>query len=343
MPIRDSSMTFEQRWPQLSALTSGGSAPDLVFLIPVFNDWASVNALVGQLAAALEHRGPEATRRAFVLIVDDGSDTRPEISSVTLRIGVLRLWTNLGHQRAIATGLAFLSQWIAAHATVVVMDGDGEDRPEDAMRLADEAARVPVGVAVGNRNKRSESMGFRLGYWFYKRAFRWLTGQDIRYGNFSAVPGSLLARLSHMPALWSHYAAALSKSGLPIRGVEVIRGKRYSGRSSMRFVSLVVHGLSAITVHVEVAGVRLLLGAIASSLAAIAAGAVVVTIRLFTPYAIPGWASVLSVLFLVLAALGLTMSVHLVFVILAGRERRPVIPALDAMSLIERFDAFAER
>ena len=48
--------------------------------------------------------------------------------------GVLHLRSNQGHQRAIALGLYHLHEFTDAEA-VVVMDGDGEDRPEDLPEL----------------------------------------------------------------------------------------------------------------------------------------------------------------------------------------------------------------
>ena len=46
----------------------------------------------------------------------------------------MTLATNVGHQRAIAIALAYLHDRVAPGA-VLVMDGDGEDAPEDVPRL----------------------------------------------------------------------------------------------------------------------------------------------------------------------------------------------------------------
>ena len=75
-----------------------------------------------------------------VLVVDDCS---PEQPGELFRLGplkslatvdVLPLRRNLGHQRAIAIGLAYVEQHID-NRCVVVMDSDGEDSPEDVPRL----------------------------------------------------------------------------------------------------------------------------------------------------------------------------------------------------------------
>lgn len=325
-----------QGWDPLQAALPDGPTFDAVFVLPVFNDAAPALRLLGELRAALD--GLVGPGKALALLVDDGS-LEPVVPATqgTLKVGVLRLRANLGHQRAIATGLAFVARWVRPDAVVVVMDADGEDRPEDAARLLRETRARPDTIVVANRAHRTEGPGFRAGYWIYRALFRLLTGQPIRHGNFSAMPGAFAARLAYTPGLWNHYAAVLHGSRLPIHGLESTRGRRYAGESRMNAISLVLHGLSAVSVHIEVVAVRLMLAALSLSGLALLAGAAVVGTRLLTPYAVPGWASVLTALFAILAALGLMMSVHLIFVILAGRERRPMVPALDAAALVESF------
>jgi hypothetical protein len=87
-----------------------------------------------------------------------------------------------------------------------------------------------------------------MSYWFYKIAHRILTGVNIRVGNFSILPSSYLTTLVVMSELWNHYATSVFRSGLPVTTIPIPRGYRDAGRSRMNFVSLVVHGLSAISV-----------------------------------------------------------------------------------------------
>ena len=73
-------------------------------------------------------------------MVDDGSAQRCDPSdfqsdfSVVRAIRILRLRRNLGHQRAIAIGLAYL-QKVASCDAVIVMDADGEDTPDGVAQL----------------------------------------------------------------------------------------------------------------------------------------------------------------------------------------------------------------
>src|SRR5262249_42693810 len=82
---------------------------EIVILIPVFNDWASLEELLPRLDQELSRNGVDAD----VLVVDDGSlldadrlDDADRFHAIR-RIDVLRLRRNLGHQRAIAIGLAY--------------------------------------------------------------------------------------------------------------------------------------------------------------------------------------------------------------------------------------------
>ncbi|HUS24314.1 MAG TPA: glycosyltransferase [Candidatus Binatia bacterium] len=306
-----------------------------LLLAPVFNDFAAARLFAEHLERAL----PAALRAELLLVlVDDGSTDPAGFAPQAaggIGLAVLRLRTNMGHQRAIAVALGLLSHWLAADAVVTVMDADGDDRPEDLPRLIEAVRARPDCIVVANRARRSESVGFRVGYRLYRLLYRVLTGHDIRHGNFSAMTGRLAARLAFAPSLWNHYAATIDKSRLPVLGLEVDRGLRFDGESRMNMVSLMVLGLSAISVHIEAVGVRMLVAFLLLSAVAVAGGIAVALIRLLTPLAIPGWASTLVGLSAVLAALGLASSVQLIFMVLAARERRPIIAAVDTARFVE--------
>jgi hypothetical protein len=112
---------------------------DLVILAPVYNDWPAVRLLLARLDAELaRHR-----LRARVVLVNDGSFLPApsslvdgELSAVS-QLRILTLRRNLGHQRALAIGLAFVHARMPC-AAVVVMDADGEDDSADVPRLVAE-------------------------------------------------------------------------------------------------------------------------------------------------------------------------------------------------------------
>jgi hypothetical protein len=130
-----------------------------------------------------------------------------------------------------------------------------------------------------------------------------LTGISVRVGNFSILPRSYLGTLVVLAELWNHYAAAVFRSQLRFTMIPIPRGRRIAGTSRMNFVSLVTHGLSAVSVFADVVGVRLLIGSLAGSMIAAIGIVIVVVIRLFTNQAIPGWAHTIGTLIIILIQL----------------------------------------
>jgi polyisoprenyl-phosphate glycosyltransferase len=310
-----------------------GRATTLMVLIPLFNDWVAVQRLLSDLDAEFARVGRSAT----VLIVDDGS-TEPvagdsEIVAATPRrlneLYILHLRRNLGTQRAIAIGLA----WAEANLNwdcVVIMDGDGEDLPSDVPRLIDEFERAGGNTVVfAERTRRSEGSYFVVMYALYRALHLVLTGERVRVGNFSIIPGPLVKRLVAVSDLWNHYAAAVFKSRIPYRTVGTSRGTRYSGRSHMNHVALITHGLSAMSVFGDRIGVRLLAATSGIAILMVAAMAITVGLQLATGAAVPSWAPYA----LLLAALALFQvliaCLTFVFIILSARDTSTFIPLRD--------------
>ncbi|MCE2846443.1 MAG: glycosyltransferase [Sphingobacteriales bacterium] len=301
-------------------------------LIPLYNDWESGAELIGRIRSVMSSIACEEFR---CFIVDDASTANcPE--SLKHHFGdveIIRLNRNVGHQRAITIGLCHLS----AHHTpdhVVVMDGDGEDKPEDIPLLLEESAKKNGHIIFGQRKKRFESSTFRLFYAAYKSVFRILTGKTISFGNFCAIPFSRLQDLVFVPDLWNHFSGGIIRTGIPYSTLSLDRGKRYRGESKMNFVSLVLHGLGAISVHTDTLAVRMLLSSLIM-ICLLSIGIIVVAgIRFFTPLAIPGWASFVVIGLLILIFQAFLISLLLVFNVLNYRTQRHIIPALEYTNFI---------
>ena len=109
----------------------------IVITMPVYEDWDSAIELCQKIDLVFRD---EKSLRVTLLLIDDGSTISTPPRKVWFRpeaienISILVLRRNLGHQRAIAIGLAHIQQHWKGDA-VVVMDGDGEDRPEDIPAL----------------------------------------------------------------------------------------------------------------------------------------------------------------------------------------------------------------
>jgi polyisoprenyl-phosphate glycosyltransferase len=211
-----------------------------------------------------------------------------------------------------------------------VMDADGEDSPAAIEQLLASAGGARDFCVVAERGRRFEGLTFRLSYIVYKALFKLMTGREIRFGNFCLLSAGYARRLVSVADLWNNLPAAILRSRLPIRAVPVDRAKRYTGKSKMNLTSLVIHGLSGISVYAETIFVRLLVLTVVLSLFSLAAIVTVLTLRLFYPlHATPGWAT--TVTFGMSMILVQTLSFTLLFVILLlnSRVQRMVIPIAD--------------
>jgi len=317
----------------------------LVVLIPVFNDWSAVALLLPALDHALKdcRMGTEMTR-VEILLINDGS-TQPLEPGLLAQnfehlhsVQILHLRRNLGHQRAIAVGLVHVHQYLPC-AAAVVMDGDGEDRPRDVLRLIDEFRRHGQKTIIfAERAKRLEKIAFRFSYWLYRTTHWLLTGVRVRVGNFSILPWQAVERLVIVSEIWNHYAAAIIRARLPYRTVPMDRGPRMTGESQMNFVALLVHGFSSISVFSDVVSTRLLVAA--SALTVLLAGltGAVVGVSWTTHLAIPSWAAYMGGLLLLILTQAVIGSFLLAFTILSARANMSLIPVRDTPQFVDRLE-----
>jgi glycosyltransferase involved in cell wall biosynthesis len=130
---------------------------EVSIVVPVFNEADAVEALAREIAAAFQGW------RFEILFIDDasGDDAAGRLTALSAEIPTLRLLRhrrNAGQSRAIRSGV------LAARAPLVVtMDGDGQNDPADAPRLARALAAGPasLGLVGGERRIRRDSAAKR--------------------------------------------------------------------------------------------------------------------------------------------------------------------------------------
>lgn len=277
----------------------------IVVVTPVYEDSEASSRLFRELVA-------QFGQEVFVVAVDDGSVKQPlEISSlVTAEIDgvILKLRRNVGHQRAIAIGLGYVSEHVQSHQRVVVMDSDGEDLPCTIPDLLNGLEPDCVDVVVAQRKSRVETFRFKAFYAVYKRFFSLMTGRAISFGNFMALKANAVKRLVVMQELSIHVAGAVLASKLRTDICPLDRGPRYAGQSKMNFVGLALHGFKGLMVFAEDVLVRVGIACVGiASLSII--GAVAAIILKLLSFSTPGWFSValgiLVLMFLQTGALAL--------------------------------------
>jgi len=311
----------------------------LKIVVPVFNDWKSFFLLLRELDRVF------ADRRYIVsvLAVDDGStDEAPTtleeagVLSALSNVRIAKLAMNLGHQRAVAVGLSVAIEESDVDA-VVIMDADGEDRPQDVPRLIAAADGKRDFVVVAERRKRVESLSFKLFYTLYRITFATLTGRKISFGNFSLISRQYVRRLTMTPDLWNNLSAALIRSRLPIQRLPTDRGHRYHGTSKMSYVSLMVLGLSGISVYSDAIFVRMLIATCCLLVTSVVAGGVVAFMRLFTDLATPGWATTVEFGIIIIVFQAVVSTLTALLLLLSSRSQRSIVPALDYGRFVDSY------
>jgi glycosyltransferase involved in cell wall biosynthesis len=291
-----------------------------IILCPFFNDEASL----AKFLPAIENlREIDKNNQLSVLIVNDGASNLKFQTNVPYR--VIHLHRNIGHQKAIAVGLAYAYRHLSFDQ-IITMDCDGEDKPEDIPRLL-ETAGIEHKIVVAKRISRQEGKGFRFFYKLYKLLFFLLTGKKISFGNFMLLPKKEIDKLVFYNEIWNHLAGAILLSGIPFTTIPSHRGKRYEGSSKMGFTSLLLHGLGALGVFIQVVAARLLIFSLIMVAISLIAILLILFIKVFTTKAIPGWATTAVSSMLIILLQSFLLSLFTLFFYLLIRGQRQFIPA----------------
>tara|TARA_B100001250_G_scaffold406355_1_gene425246 strand:- start:346 stop:1233 length:888 start_codon:yes stop_codon:yes gene_type:complete len=218
-----------------------------IILIPVYNDWQSMFKLLKEIDFQVSKWNADVS----ILIMNDGStEARPTNEFILKNLKLIRIINikkNQGHARSIATGLKFLFER-EKFDHVIVMDGDGEDRPEELNLLFKKSSENPNKVITANRIKRSEGLLFKFLYECHKMITFTFTGRLIKFGNYSCLPRDAVSVLLKDASFWSSYSGAVAKLIKDRDHVPSIRGKRFVGPSQMNFIKLLIHSIAIMAV-----------------------------------------------------------------------------------------------
>ena len=218
-----------------------------IILIPIYNDWKSVFQLLENIDLQIAKWDAEV----LVLIINDGSTEERTVTELSFKniktVRVMNMKQNRGHTRCNAAGLKYLTEK-EDFDYVILMDGDGEDRPEELTSLFNKSKENSLKTVTANRIKRSEGSFFKLLYECHKILTYVFTGKLIKFGNYSCLPKEDAARLVKEACIWSSFSGSVTKIISDRVSVPSIRGKRYFGPSQMSFFKLLVHSFSIIAV-----------------------------------------------------------------------------------------------
>ena len=218
-----------------------------IILIPLFNDWKSVSRLLNEIDLEIKNWDVDVS----IVIVNDASTEERSGLEFNFKkikdVKILNMKKNTVHQRCIAAGLKYICK-NEDFERVIIMDADGEDRPEELNAFFQKAKEHTNMTITGNRFKRSEGIIFKILYEIHKLLTLIFTGKMIKFGNFSCLPKIHVEQLIQKPYLWNSYSSSVVKTINDRTFIPSIRGSRYVLPSKMNFAALIFHSLAIISV-----------------------------------------------------------------------------------------------
>jgi hypothetical protein len=219
----------------------------IITLIPVYNDWESLKKLINEINENI--RVFNDINFECIIINDASTNQVIDIAkpSKFTSMEILNMKENRGHARCNAFGIRYIFQ-NKEFDYLLLMDGDGEDRPIEIKNLIEKINENPDISVVAKRVKRSEGFLFQLLYQAHKLITVIFTGKNINFGNYCMLTKNDVGKLHSKPSLWSSFSGSVKKYLKPINKINSIRGLRYFGQSHMSLFKLIIHSFSIIAV-----------------------------------------------------------------------------------------------
>ena len=219
----------------------------IIILIPVYNDWESLKKLLIKINENIKFFNDINFE---CLIVNDASTIQPpELNKPSNfeSVELLNMRENRGHARCNAFGIRYIFQ-NKKFDYLILMDSDGEDRPEEIKSLVQKIQENPNLSAVAKRIKRSEGPFFQSLYQLHKLITFIFAGQNINFGNYSILTRNDVDKLHSKASLWSSFSGSVKKNIKSLQEINSTRGLRYFGPSQMSLFRLIIHSFSIIAV-----------------------------------------------------------------------------------------------
>ena len=219
----------------------------IIILIPVFNDWESLKKLIVEINRNISNF--QETHFECLIVNDASTIDQPELTkpSNIKSLEILNMRENRGHARCNAFGIRHVLQ-NKDFDYLILMDGDGEDRPIEIKSLVEATNDKPKVSVVAKRVKRSEGPFFQLLYQIHKLITLIFTGKNINFGNYSILTKEDVEKLHSKASLWSSFSGTVKKNIKSLNEINSVRGLRYFGPSQMSLFKLLIHSFSIIAV-----------------------------------------------------------------------------------------------
>ena len=219
----------------------------IIILIPVFNDWDSLKRVMEEINENVK----EFKDINFeCLVINDASTIdRPKLIKPNhiSTFKIINMKMNKGHARCNAFGIRYVFQ-NNEFDNLILMDGDGEDRPMEIKNLVNTIVTNPNISVVAKRVQRSEGPIFQFLYKMHKLITFLFTGKKINFGNYSILTKKDVEKIYSEASLWSSFSGTIKKNIKKLNEINSFRGLRYFGPSQMSLFKLLIHSFSIIAV-----------------------------------------------------------------------------------------------
>ena len=128
----------------------------IIILIPVFNDWDSLEKLLGEIDETVKN-----INNIFIeclIVNDDSTIISPQFLKPKniKKVNILDMKKNRGHARCNAFGIRYVNK-NEDFDNLILMDSDGEDNPQEISKMLDLALRNNDSVITSNRKRDTVS------------------------------------------------------------------------------------------------------------------------------------------------------------------------------------------
>ena len=226
-----------------------------IILFPLYNDWKSLYKLSKEINDQI--KGLSA-KFSFLFINVASSEPKASFELNLSKIDSIKIINMKKNQlsgRCIATGLKYIIE-NEEFDYVIVMDSDGEDKPEYIINLVKKTEEFPNKTIVANRHRRLENVIYKLMYSIHKIITLIFTSKLIKFGNFVCLPKNHIFKLLQDKNLWNSFSATVAKIIDDKIYINADRGKRYFGPSKTSYLKLIHHSFTIISVFIKTVFLR---------------------------------------------------------------------------------------
>lgn len=219
--------------------------PDLVVIVPVYNE----EKILHELYARLTKAAKQVSENYRILFINDGSNDASMEVILTFaandeNVDYIDLSRNFGHQQAVSAGLDAVEG-----KAVVIIDGDLQDPPELIPQLYVEYKKG-YDVVYAQRKRREGESVFKL--WTAKLFYRLLrsmtaVSMPVDTGDFRLIDQKVVNCLKQMPEKTKFLRGQIAWLGFRQTAYLYDREKRKAGSSAYTISKMVRLALDGIT------------------------------------------------------------------------------------------------